>query len=54
MAQWQLDVRRLLYEAQLNEVIEHPPTGEWATDAQNLANRFRRYWDEWFTFLSHS
>lgn len=53
MEQWQLDVRRLLYDAQLTQVIEHPPKGGWAADAQNLANRFKRHEDEWFTFLSH-
>lgn len=49
----QLEVRRCLYEAQLNDVIEHPPPKGWATDAQNLAHRFKRHWHEWFTFLSH-
>ena len=25
----------------------------WAADAQALANRFTRYWSDWFTFLTH-
>lgn len=53
MEQVQLDVRRLLYEAELNTVIEHPPPNGWATDAQNLAHRFKRHWHDWFTFLSN-
>ena len=51
--QWQLDLQRLKIEAQLATVLEHPPAGGWAADSENLANRFFRHWDEWFTFLSH-
>lgn len=51
--QTQLDIQRLVSELQLAAVLEHPPPGGWAADSQNLANRFRRHWNEWFTFLSH-
>ena len=40
-------------EAQLLDVLNHPPPGGWAADSQNLAHRFRKYWSDWFTFLSH-
>jgi transposase len=40
-------------EARLDRVLNHPPDGGWAADAQNLANRLRRHWNEWFTFLEH-
>jgi transposase len=53
MEQFQLDGRRLLYEAQLHTVIQTPPPQGWAADALNLAHRFRRHWNEWFTFLSY-
>jgi transposase len=49
----QLGQHRYLVEAQLAEVLLHPPAGGWAADSQNLANRFRKYWSDWFTFLSH-
>ncbi|MGB8702659.1 MAG: IS66 family transposase [Thermosynechococcaceae cyanobacterium] len=49
----QLQHHRLVAEAQLEQVLTHPPKGGWADDAQTLANRFRRHWPEWFTFLSH-
>ena len=51
--QAQLDQQRLISQAQLANVLDHPPKGGWAADSQNLANRFTRHWDEWFTFLSH-
>jgi len=49
----QLHTHRLIIEAQLAQVIDNPPEGGWAEDAQTLANRFTRYWSDWFTFLSH-
>lgn len=49
----QLQNDRLIVEAQLAEVLAHPPAPGWATDAQALANRFTRYWSDWFTFLTH-
>ncbi len=33
-------------------MLKHPLKQRWAADAQTLANRFRRYWVDWFTFLS--
>ncbi len=45
--------QRLISEAKLATVLDTPPKGGWAADAQNLANRFTRHWTEWFTFLSH-
>lgn len=53
LTQAQLQTHRLIVEAQLATVLEHPPEGGWPTDAQALANRFNRYWSDWFTFLSH-
>jgi hypothetical protein len=44
---------RVSVEAQLAEVLSHPPVGGWATDSQNLANRFRKHWSDWFTFLTY-
>jgi hypothetical protein len=49
----QLEQHRCWVEAQLLEVLNHPPQGGWAADSQNLANRFRKHWSDWFTFLSH-
>jgi transposase len=49
----QLQHHRLIVEAQLAQVLHHPPDQGWAADAQTLANRFVRYWSDWFTFLSH-
>jgi transposase len=40
-------------ETRLDLVLKHPPVGGWAADGQNLVNRLRRHWDEWFTFLEH-
>jgi hypothetical protein len=49
----QLQTHRLMVEAQLATVLDHPPDDGWPADAQALANRFNRYWSDWFTFLSH-
>lgn len=49
----QLQQVRIAVEAELEAAIAASPKGGWAADAQNLANRFRRYWKDWFTFLSH-
>ena len=40
-------------ESQLQAVLDKPAVGGWPADAQRLANRIKRYWDEWFTFLTH-
>jgi hypothetical protein len=48
----QLQTQRLILEAELADVIDHPPLSGWADDAQTLANRFQRHWSDWFTFLS--
>jgi DNA-binding protein H-NS len=40
-------------ESQLQGVLGTPPVGGWPADAQRLADRLKRHWDEWFTFLSH-
>jgi len=49
----QLQQQRPLVETQLAQVLNTPTGGKWTADAQNLANRLRRHWSEWFTFLSH-
>ncbi len=49
----QLQNQRLIVEAQLAQVLDNPPETGWDSDAQALANRFTRYWSDWFTFLSH-
>lgn len=49
----QLPHHRLIVETQLAQVLEHPPEKGWPADAQMLANRFTRYWSDWFTFLSY-
>lgn len=49
----QLATFRVIVEAELAYVLEHPPHSGWPADAQALAKRFYRHWHEWFTFLSH-
>jgi hypothetical protein len=49
----QLQNHRLIVEAQLTQVLNTPSEKGWAADAQALANRFTRYWSDWFTFLTH-
>ena len=49
----QLEQHRLIAETELAAVIDNPPKGGWAVDAQNLAKRFKRHWSEWFTFLTY-
>ena len=49
----QLQQGRGVVEALLDIILNHPPQGGWAEEAQKLANRFRRHWEDWFTFLSH-
>ncbi len=44
---------RPVLESQLLGVLSTPQAGGWPADAQRLANRIKRYWDEWFYFLSH-
>lgn len=45
--------QRRVLESQLQAVLDKPATGGWPADAQRLAHRIKRHWDEWFTFLSH-
>lgn len=49
----QLSRQRLLSQAKLAQVIDNPPPKGWAADAQSLRKRFKRHWDDWFTFLSY-
>jgi hypothetical protein len=49
----QLQNHRLIVEAQLAQGLNTPPEKGWPADAQALANRFIRYWSDWFTFLTH-
>ena len=48
-----LAAQRHELEVRLEEVVDSPPVGGFPADAQRLANRLKRHWDEWFTFLSH-
>lgn len=48
----QLQTQRLISQAELADILDHPPKSGWPADAQALANRFHRYWSDWFTFLS--
>lgn len=49
----QLQQQRPSVEAQLQAVLDTPPSQGWPADAQGLANRLQRHWNEWFTFLTH-
>ena len=40
-------------ESELEGVLNNAPLKGWPTDAQGLANRLKRHWNEWFTFLTH-
>jgi hypothetical protein len=53
LTQEQLETQRIVSEAKLTTVLDNPPKGGWAFDSQKLANRFKQYWNDWFTFLSH-
>jgi transposase len=53
LSRTQLQNHRVIAEAQLANVLDHPPKSGWPDDARTLANRFQRYWSDWFTFLSH-
>ncbi len=44
---------RPILESQLQAVLDQPIAGGWPADAQRLANRLKRHWNEWFTFLSN-
>ena len=48
-----LETQRKICESQLQAVLNSPPQKGFPADAQRLANRIKRHWDEWFTFLSH-
>ena len=48
-----LAAQRHELEVRLEEVVDSPPVGGFPADAQRLANRLKRHWDEWLTFLSH-
>ena len=45
--------KRPVIEAQLLVVLQNTPEKGWPADAQRLANRIQRHWEEWFTFLDH-
>ena len=45
--------QRRVLESELQAVLDLPATGGWPADAQRLAHRIKRHWNEWFTFLSH-
>jgi len=49
----ELAKQRSLVEAQLQDILNNPPPKGWPSDAQRLANRLERHWQEWFTFLTH-
>jgi len=49
----ELLLQRLIIESQLQAVVDNPPKKGFPADAQRLADRIKRHWDEWFTFLSH-
>jgi len=51
----ELQQQRSNLEVQLQSVIARPPISGWPADAQRLASRLWRHWDEWrwFTFLTH-
>ena len=49
----QLQQQRPGMEAQLQAILDRPPVSGWPADAQRLANRLKRHWNEWFTFLTH-
>lgn len=42
----QLQSQRLILEAELAHIIDHPPKSGWAANAQALANRFHRHWSD--------
>lgn len=48
----QLSTFRVIVEAELASVLDNPPETGWPVAAYNLAQRFNRYWQDWFTFLS--
>jgi transposase len=47
-----MQAQRPEIETQFEQVLNNPPKKGWAYDSQKLAERFRRHWSEWFTFLS--
>ena len=49
----ELAKKRSFLEAQLQDILNNPPQKGWPYDAQRLAHRRQRHWDEWFTFLTH-
>jgi hypothetical protein len=53
MSRGELHTFRSIVEAELAYVLNHPPAKGWPSDAQGLANRFNRHWQDWFTFRSH-
>ena len=44
---------RPFVEARIQDILNNSPPRGWPYDAQRLAHRLERHWDEWFTFLSH-
>ncbi len=49
----ELVLERDKIESQLQAVLDDPPEKGFPGDAQRLADRIKRHWHEWFTFLSH-
>ncbi len=49
----QLQQKRPILEAQLEQALNTPLKGWWAADSQGLANRLKRHWSGWFTFLTY-
>ncbi len=53
LSQEALASQRPVLEAQLQEALQKLASRGYPTDAQRLANRIKRHWHEWFTFLTH-
>ena len=49
----ELQQKRPNVETELQAILDRPPASGWPADAQRLANRLERHWNEWFTFLTH-
>ena len=49
----ELAQKRPIVEELLQNILNNPPKKGWPSDAQRLANRLERHWQEWFTFLCY-
>ncbi len=45
--------QRPVLESQLQGILDQLAAGGYPSDTQRLANRLKRHWNEWFTFLTH-